>query len=356
MVGDELDLGIIAAGLSPSDFLGATLPTPPPPPLPTPLPSPPAARTPSPPPIAVLETEESSLAPPPMPPPAHKKRPKARRAPAYHPQTSGRSASQPEGRKPPVIRIPSARARSSAGRDPSRYPRAFPAERFRPKGVVVRTFFPPCKYCNNNGRLCTLEAGYLLSTKTPRCCSPCKVAHISCPGWTKFSNAYEDGDDEILSEFLVLLWEHLGDGSFSPLQPDPWWSDLPQTRAYFFCFPRSDSFHQHLFFLLGLSTTYREFLLLRPKSRATGSSTHRSSAASVSDSGAETSESEIPAHKRRKMSRPQSTRCTPCPEVVEVTDKDDAPAAADDPRNYNFELEPAPDAVPPWNSKCCPPG
>jgi hypothetical protein len=32
--------------------------------------------------------------------------------------------------------------------------------------------------------------------------------------------------------------------------------------------------------------------------------------------------------------------------VVEVTDEDDAPAAADDPRNYDFELEPAPDAVP----------
>jgi hypothetical protein len=32
--------------------------------------------------------------------------------------------------------------------------------------------------------------------------------------------------------------------------------------------------------------------------------------------------------------------------VVEVTDKDDAPATADDPRNYDFELEPAPDAVP----------
>jgi hypothetical protein len=27
MVGDELDLEIIAAGLSPNDFLGATLPT-----------------------------------------------------------------------------------------------------------------------------------------------------------------------------------------------------------------------------------------------------------------------------------------------------------------------------------------
>jgi hypothetical protein len=68
-------------------------------------------------------------------------------------------------------------------------------------------------------------------------------AHISCPSWTKFSNAYEEADDEVLSGFLVLLWEHLGNGSFSPLPPDPWWSDLPQTRTYFFRFPRSVSFH-----------------------------------------------------------------------------------------------------------------
>jgi hypothetical protein len=104
MVGDELDLEIIAAGLSPSDFLGVTLPTPPPPPLPTLSPSPPIAHTPSPPPIAVLETEESSPAPPPTPPPVHKKRSKARRAPAHHPQASESGASQPKGRKPPVIR------------------------------------------------------------------------------------------------------------------------------------------------------------------------------------------------------------------------------------------------------------
>ncbi|KAJ7305493.1 hypothetical protein DFH08DRAFT_976238 [Mycena albidolilacea] len=49
LVGDELDLEIIAAGLPPSNFIGATLPMPPPPPSPTPAPSPPIARPPSPP-------------------------------------------------------------------------------------------------------------------------------------------------------------------------------------------------------------------------------------------------------------------------------------------------------------------
>ncbi|KAJ7330489.1 hypothetical protein DFH08DRAFT_815392 [Mycena albidolilacea] len=70
MVGDELDLEIIAAGLSPNDFLGTTLSMPPPPPLPTPSLSPPAAHPPFPPPITVLEAGEASPLPTPSPPPA----------------------------------------------------------------------------------------------------------------------------------------------------------------------------------------------------------------------------------------------------------------------------------------------
>jgi hypothetical protein len=86
-----------------------------------------------------------------------------------------------------------------------------------------------------------------------------------------------------------------------------------------FCFPRSVPFHQHLSVPLGLSTTYREFLLLRPEPRATGSSTRRPSATSASDSDAETSESKTPDRKRRKTSHPRNTRRTPRPEVVEMT-------------------------------------
>ncbi|KAJ7826590.1 hypothetical protein B0H14DRAFT_3467598 [Mycena olivaceomarginata] len=168
-----------------------------------------------------------------------------------------------------------------------------------------------------------------------------------------FSNAFEDGDDEILGEFLVLLWEHLGGGSFLPLQPDPRWSDLTQTR---------------------LSTTYGEFLLLRPAPSAARASVPRRStpssgngrgptATTSSGSEAGSSEDETPAPKRHK------TSCPYRPEMVEVTDEDDAPTTADDPWNYDFddedaqmsspeppiaadprnydsELEPVPDAVP----------
>jgi hypothetical protein len=231
LVGDELDLEIIAAGLPPSDFLGANLPTPPPPPSPTPSQ---AAHCPSPPPITVLETGEplSVATPSPPPVPSGRKWARGKKKRARDPRAPESSSFQREVRKPPVIRIPPVRARPSAGRDPSQPLRSFPAERFRPTGVVVRTLFPPCKYCNNNGRLCTLEANHPLAAKTPRCCSHCKAAPITCPSWTRFSNVFEDGDDEILGEFLVLLWEHLGDGSFVPLEPDPRWSDLTQTRVY----------------------------------------------------------------------------------------------------------------------------
>lgn len=170
----------------------------------------------------------------PSPPPAlsGRKRARGKKKRARNPRAPASGSFQHEVRKPPVIHIPPVHTCSSAGRDPSQPLRSFPAERFRPTGAVVRTLFPPCKHCNNNGQLCTLEAKHPLAAKTPRCCSHCKVAHITCPNWTRFSNAFEDGDDEILGEFLVLLWEHLGGGSFLPLQPDPRWSDLTQTHAY----------------------------------------------------------------------------------------------------------------------------
>jgi hypothetical protein len=156
-----------------------------------------------------------------------------RRVQTHRLETPERGAPPLVGQRPPIIRIPPARVRSSAEQGSAQLPRVFPSEAFRPKGAVVRTLFPLCKRCNNSSRLCSLEVGNSLAPKTPRCCSPCKTAHM------KFSNAYEDGDNEVLRGFRVLLWEHLGKGSYSPVQPDPQWSDLSQTRTYFFHFPGS---------------------------------------------------------------------------------------------------------------------
>jgi hypothetical protein len=168
LVGDELDLEIIAAGLPPSDFLGATLPTPPPPPLPTPPPTPQVAPSPSPPPITVLEAGEplSAATPSPPPAPSGRKRARGKKKRARDPRVPASGSFQHEVRKPPIICIPPIHARSSAGRDPSQPLRSFPAERFRPTGAVVRTLFPPCKHCNNNGRL-----GDLLLATTTTCAS-----------------------------------------------------------------------------------------------------------------------------------------------------------------------------------------
>jgi hypothetical protein len=128
---------------------------------------------------------------------------------------------QPEGRKPPTIRIPSACVHSGAGENPTQQPQTFLSKEFRLKGAVVRTLFPPCKRCNSTGRLCTLEVGAQLLPKTPRCCSPCKVVHLSCLSWMRFSNAFEEVDDEVLRDFRLSFWKHLGQGSYSPLLPDP---------------------------------------------------------------------------------------------------------------------------------------
>jgi hypothetical protein len=153
------------------------------------------------------------------------------------------------------------------------------------------------------------------------------------------------------------------------MQPDPRWSDLSQTRTYLFRFPGS-VFTDGLPFPLGLSTTYREFLLLRPEPRTPGSAEHRCSLSQSSGPEAESSENKTPAPKRRRTSHSWHPRHASRPEVVEVTDEDDAPATADDPWNYDFaeadvqmsfpestiaadarnydpELEPAPPVVPP---------
>jgi hypothetical protein len=196
--------------------------------------------------------------PTPSPPPAPVGRKRAR---ARGPGALKSGASQPEGRKPPTIRIPSAHACSRTGQDPAQLPRAFPSEAPPLSGAVVHTLFPPCKRCNNSGRLCTLEVGHSLAAKTPRCCSPCKAVHVNCPSWTKFSNVFESGDDEVLRGFRIWLWEHLGEGSYSPMQPDPRWTDLSQTRSHLSRFLESihtngcHPFHRTLDHISGVSPT-----------------------------------------------------------------------------------------------------
>jgi hypothetical protein len=133
----------------------------------------------------------------------------------------------------PPVTVPTSPPRSSffATQDPSQPVCSFPLEGFRLQGAVVCTLFPPCRHCNNSGRLCVMEIARGLPSKTPWCCSPCKSAHATCSTWTKFSNTYEDGNDTALWGFQVAFWEHLGSGFFQPLHPDPRLVDLPQTRV-----------------------------------------------------------------------------------------------------------------------------
>ncbi|KAJ7364955.1 hypothetical protein DFH08DRAFT_799263 [Mycena albidolilacea] len=220
------------------DFIGATLPMPPPPPSPTLAPSPPAAHSPSLPPITVLEAGEPSPVPTPSSPPV------------------------PSGRK---------QARTCREKQ-ARSPAEAENSQAQPEGwKLPTTGIPSARACSNMG-------------------------------WTRFSNAYKEGKDKVLHRFRVLLWEHLGRGSYSPMHPDPWWLDLTQTRAYLFCFPGPA-----IVVLLG--------------------------------SKVESSEGETPAPKKRKMLHSQNTRSTTHPKVVEVMDEDDNPTIVNDTQNHDLKGE-----------------
>ncbi|KAF8211773.1 hypothetical protein K438DRAFT_1752439 [Mycena galopus ATCC 62051] len=208
-----------------------------------------------------------------------------------------------------TIRIPPGRAAFVPTRDPFRLPQQFPAEGFRPEEAMVRALYPLCKRCGNLNCLCTLEIGKALPAKTPR-------------WWRKFSNAYKEGDEEMLREFRVEFWEHLGSGSFHPLRPDPRTVDWMEARRFY---------------------SYWEFLSdLRPAQHTTRAETRcktvkkggrRHGPTVIISSG---SEDESPAPKKRKTSRAgREPSAVSSPEVIVVEDEE--MLAADDMRNYDLD-------------------
>ncbi|KAF8130086.1 hypothetical protein K438DRAFT_1999465 [Mycena galopus ATCC 62051] len=349
LVGAELDLWIIALGYLPHLFYGATLPTPPPPPPAVP-PAPPPSTAP---PVA----GPSRVSPPPRPSQSQTKKEgrSCKRTPTEPraDRESGRPASSRAPPECPTIRIPPGRVAFVPTRDPFRPPQQFPTEGFRPEGAVVCALYLPCKRCGNLNRLCTLEIGKVLPAKTPWCCSPCNAAHAPCSWWRKFSNAYEEGNEETLQDFRVEFWEHLGLGSFHPLRPDPRTVDWMEACH---------------------SYSYREFLSdLHPAQHMTRAETRRKTVKKGSRRHSPTiiissgSEDEGPTPKKRKTSR--AGRASPAassPEVITVEDEempavDDMrnydldgdvpmppvdPSIAADPNNYDVELEPAPPSFP----------
>ncbi|KAF8154317.1 hypothetical protein K438DRAFT_1777951 [Mycena galopus ATCC 62051] len=310
LVGAELDLWIIALGYLPHLFYGATLPTPPPPP-PVAPPAPPPSTAP---PVA----GPSRVSPPPRP-------------------------SRSQAKKDDLASVPL----------PSRV---------RTENQVI---LPRLKHLPNTrpfGFLPVLRGGVQAGRgRGPRSLSAMQVLRQPqlpvYPGdrwWRKFSNAYEEGNEETLHDFRVEFWEHLGSGSFHPLHPDPRTMDwMEACRSY----------------------SYREFLSdLRPAQHTTRAKTRRKTAKKggrrhsptvIISSG---SEDEGPAPKKRKTSRAgRESSAASSPEVIVVEDEempavDDMqnydldgdvpmppvdPSIAADPNNYDVELEPAPPIVPP---------
>ncbi|KAF8174849.1 hypothetical protein K438DRAFT_1771433 [Mycena galopus ATCC 62051] len=287
LVRADLDLWIITSGYKPHHFYGATLPTPPPPPPVPAAPPAPAATS-----VPLPDASPSRV---PSPPYRRRSRAKKEERPGKRTPTelrddreSGRTAPSSQRRKTPLA------------------PQQFALEGFRLTGAVVCALHPPCKYCGNLNHLCTLELGKALPAKTPQCCSPCNAAHATCSRWTKSSDAYEGGDDEILRSCVLAA-------SLS-------------------------GFLSLLTLLCGL-----EFLSdLCPAQHTARAETCRKTAKKASRRHGPTviissgSEDENPVPKKRKTSRSDCGASTaPCPEII-VVDEEEMPAVVDDLRNYNL--------------------
>ncbi|KAJ6458722.1 hypothetical protein C8R45DRAFT_1109835 [Mycena sanguinolenta] len=156
--GEELDVFLSESGLEPAGFLNATLPTPP-----TPSPTPPP-RDPSPPPIEVLEEDFVPL--PPLTPlaeqewfhqiPSRGRHSEKRKRESY----SARSKERPRkktptepradrGERPPTIKIPPSFGTRLPECDLSRPPQHFPSESFRAKGQWCAPCIPRASYASN---------------------------------------------------------------------------------------------------------------------------------------------------------------------------------------------------------------
>ncbi|KAF8169214.1 hypothetical protein K438DRAFT_1983520 [Mycena galopus ATCC 62051] len=125
--------------------------------------------------------------------------------------------------------------------DTSQALRPCTTDRLRPQGAIIRTLYPPCRRCAAADQLCVLDfpPSDPLPSRPPRCCHPCQQCHASCDMVAGLSAAFEARDEDWLSLFRVEFWEHLGDGIFQPLLPDPrstdlrfWRESIPSGNSY----------------------------------------------------------------------------------------------------------------------------
>ncbi|KAJ6451552.1 hypothetical protein C8R45DRAFT_946106 [Mycena sanguinolenta] len=302
--GEELDVFLRESGFEPADFLNATLPMPP-----TPPPSPPP-RDPTPPPIAVLEEDFVPL--PPSTPPEEQS--------WFHQIPSRGRHSEKRKREPYATR-----SQEHSRRKTPTEPRADREGRADP--LAFRNETPP-----------DLRSISLRSPFTPR-------GQCSWPG---FFAAFGEHDGATLAGFRFEFWEHRGEGSYQPLIPDPHVADLLK---------------------LSHVTSFRELLVgFRPlQSNSNAASRRRSKQRPKQNPIVISSDSEdnVPLGKRRKtashsyvhVSSGEDENADSVPAVddmgnYELEDKDvlmgdDEAPIADDPANYDPELEPAEPSVPP---------
>lgn len=257
--GYELDEFVREHGLYWRDFAGATpvvTATPPPSPARVPSPRPPTPPSrPPPPPRPNWNQEDFIPVPPLSPPPDIPSRKRRRgseeirtgreRRAAPRAQSPPRRPSPPPGRRPrspsprrnprgPTIRIPAGnRPRSKwppAPRlvvDSRATPTTFVHEAHRPIGAVVRQLLPRCPHCEP-GRFCSddTDPNAKRPNKPRRTCYHCNKLHEKCQTWSDFQEAFNERMEEVLWDFRFEFWEHLGEGRYQLLLPDPRSMDL----------------------------------------------------------------------------------------------------------------------------------
>jgi hypothetical protein len=111
--------------------------------------------------------------------------------------------------------------------DSREVPRVFAHEAHRAVGAVVCQLLPRCLHCSP-GYFCSdnTDPNAPKPKKPHSSCYRCGHLHEKCEPWSAFWIAFNEQDKRELSRFCFEFWEHLGEGRYQLLLPDPRLEDL----------------------------------------------------------------------------------------------------------------------------------
>jgi ribosomal protein S27AE len=146
----------------------------------------------------------------------------------------------------PPIRLPARNPRASGVLPPPvprlvadsrESTRVFTHEAHRAVGAVVRQLLPRCPHCGP-GYFCSddTDPNAPKPKKLRSLCYRCGHLHEKCEPWLIFRIAFNEQDRRALGRFRFEFWEHLGEGRYQLLLPDPCLEDLHSLCTSFLLF------------------------------------------------------------------------------------------------------------------------